>query len=180
MLRRLASLAILAISTGAFAGTYIDSTANNSFATAAKIDDFFTVDFSPDIGAYNGSNISLTAPHVTIIGHGNDAFDYYRFTTAADSIVILDIDYTSYHPTNPNGFASVIALFGKSGTGWRFLGQNDGEIVSAGAGGSNMPEPEPVRFSVCRGHEMIPKGTFHDRCNDDQEDQETQTPQAHS
>ncbi|CAN0621699.1 protein of unknown function [Burkholderia multivorans] len=37
---------------------------------------------------------------------------------------------------------------------------------------------EPVRFLVCRGHETITELTSYDRCNSDQEEQESEGTEA--
>ncbi|AOJ63164.1 hypothetical protein WJ32_12300 [Burkholderia ubonensis] len=37
---------------------------------------------------------------------------------------------------------------------------------------------EPVRFLVCRGHETITELTSYDRCNSDQEEQESEGAEA--
>lgn len=117
----------------AFAGIYNDNVPSPSFASAVDLNSYFSNGFSADIGDATGANTSLLAPWLTVKGKGNDAFDYFKFTTNAVGRVIVDIDYTMGHPSNPNGFDSNLRLYNSSFTQ---IAYDDDYSVSAGAGGS--------------------------------------------
>ena len=81
-MKSLVSIAALcASSVGAFAGNYTDLTANNSFADAVNLNPYFSNGFNADVGNQSGSNTSLSAPWVTVLGRGNGLTDFYKLTT---------------------------------------------------------------------------------------------------
>lgn len=136
--RTVLALSLAATATSSYAGSYIDTTLNNSFATAASINPYFTTAFSPDIGNAAGDNTSMDGPWVTISGQGNEASDYFSFDIAQEGQqVTLDIDYTMTHPNNPYGFDAEVALWQQVDTNaYSLLDWNDDSSTSAGAGGS--------------------------------------------
>lgn len=118
---------------GAIAGTYSDSTANNSFAAAADVTSYFSIASSPDIGDITGANTSLSAPWVSISGVADAGYkDYFRFSTASTGTIILDIDHTY----DVNGFNSRVDLWSLVGGIYTKLGYNDTTNAAYGAGGS--------------------------------------------
>lgn len=133
-MKRLGFLLMMLCASSAIAGTYNDTTANNSFETAVNLNPYFSNGYSPDVGDMSGANTSLSAPWVTISGLGNGGLDYYRFTTSVPGTVIVDIDYTSYAaPNNPNPFDSWLRLLDSSKVQ---MGSNDDLNTFVGAGGS--------------------------------------------
>lgn len=144
-------LALLASS--AFAGTYNDTSLNNSFATAVDLNPYFTNGYSPDVGDALGNNTSLSAPWVTINGQGNGAHDYYQFTTLAQGRVIFDIDYTFGYTGNTSGFDSVLHVYTST---FQVGGYNDDELsLQAGAGGSYNSRDSFIEMS------SLPAGTYY-------------------
>ncbi|PKH89493.1 hypothetical protein CXF79_01570 [Colwellia sp. Bg11-28] len=70
----------------------IDTESNNSIAEAQNIDAGFNLNFSDDIGDQT-TNTSLVMPHVSIIGSGDESYDYFEFSiVTAPSQAIFDID----------------------------------------------------------------------------------------
>lgn len=131
--KTLLSMLLALATTSAVAGTYHDTTANNSFQAAVELAPYFSNGYSADIGDAAGANTSLSAPWVTISGRGNGAYDYYRFTTQAAGQVIVDIDYTYASPANVHGFDSNLHVYDSAFTQ---LDYNDDHPVGYGAGGS--------------------------------------------
>jgi Bacterial pre-peptidase C-terminal domain/PEP-CTERM motif len=132
----LASLLISVASSSAFSGVYNDTTANNTFSTAVDLNAYFGNGFSADVGDSAGNNTSLSAPWLTVNGHGNSAVDYFKFTTNSVGRVIVDMDYTMSHPSNSHGFDSNLFLYNSS---FAELARNDDYSTTAGAGGSVHP-----------------------------------------
>jgi hypothetical protein len=94
------TLALLAAALGvlpvpvAYAGDLAEVEPNDSLATAQNIDGGpWDLNFDPDIGDAS-TNTSTTIPHVSILGTGNNTWDWYEFTVAdAGDRGIFDIDY---------------------------------------------------------------------------------------
>lgn len=108
----------------------VEVESNNSIAQAQNIDFNFTTSFSPNIGD-EVSNTSEQTPHVTIIGAGDDSYDYYQFTVAsAPSSGIFDIDYASDYG---GSFDSYLRLYNASG---ELLAENDDASIDYGQAGS--------------------------------------------
>lgn len=126
-------LASMLLATSAFAGTYSDTTANNSFAAAANLNPYFSSGYNADVGDNTGANTSLAAPWVTVSGVGNVPSDFYSFTTNATGRVIIDIDYTLGYAGNPNGFDAYLRVYNSS---FVLLASNDDANTTNGAGGS--------------------------------------------
>ncbi|MCW8092843.1 S8 family serine peptidase [Alteromonas sp. ASW11-130] len=83
--------------TNPFTPEVIDTEPNDTVDNAQSVDGYFSVNYSADIGD-EYSNTSETIPHVTILGRGDDSYDYYKFTvTNAPSKAIFDIDYGFEH-----------------------------------------------------------------------------------
>jgi len=103
---------------------------NNNIADAQNIDNNFTTSYSPNIGNEN-TNTSEQIPHVTIVGSGDNSYDYYKFTvTTAPSLAIFDIDYgADYGGT----FDSYLRLYNDSG---ELIAENDDASTSKGQSGS--------------------------------------------
>ncbi len=121
------------------ASTPSEKEPNNSLAGAQNLDDeFWTLDFSPDIGN-QVSNTSTTIPHASVQGDGDGTFDYYAFTVnAPGELGIFDIDY-GFDGT-ANGFDAELYLYDNAGN---LLASNlNAGASSAGAGGSiNTADP---------------------------------------
>lgn len=133
--------------------------ANDSLATAQNIDAFFSLDFSADIGNQAGANTSTTIPHVTITGTGNGTFDYYTFTVATTSLVILDIDYGCSDAVGSTfgcpgaagsgGMDTEIALWDSTGA---WLTENDDfSPITVGAGGTVHPYDSFIQLTLTPG-----------------------------
>ncbi|NNF69853.1 MAG: hypothetical protein HKN01_08795 [Acidimicrobiia bacterium] len=104
---------------------------NDSIATAQNVDgESWNLNYSPDIGD-TSSNTSTTIPHISILGTGNNTFDYYSFTVAAGSFGIFDIDYGETY--GPGSVDTWLHLFDSSGV---LLASDDDSSTSWGAGGS--------------------------------------------
>jgi Zn-dependent metalloprotease len=70
----------------------IDTESNNSIAEAQNIDAGFNLNYSDDIGDQT-TNTSQVMPHVSIIGSGDESYDYFEFSiVTAPSQAIFDID----------------------------------------------------------------------------------------
>ena len=138
MKKLLAALAVTScFAVPAHADFYTDSTLNNSLANAVDIDPYFSLGVHADIGDVNGVNTSQIFPWVAIFGQGNDAYDYFSFTSLGGKI-IADIDYTYNFPLNQKGFDAEIAIWRDNGNGsYTVLAENDDyQDTLAGAGGS--------------------------------------------
>jgi hypothetical protein len=141
----------------AWAVTIAEIEPNNTLATAQNVDGFFSLDFSPDIGDVVGMNTSTMIPHVTILGTGDNTFDYYSFTvTQPNSLGIFDIDHTS-GTTQPVDFE--LFLFRSDGA---FFAQNDNSPLIAGAGGSTSTlDPFIQHLFAMPGTYVIAVGRFN-------------------
>jgi Zn-dependent metalloprotease len=103
---------------------------NNSITDAQNIDFNFITHFSANIGDAT-SNTSEQTPHVTIIGSGEDSYDYYQFTVAsAPSSAIFDIDYAADYG---GSFDSYLRLYNASS---ELLAENDDSSTEKGQEGS--------------------------------------------
>jgi hypothetical protein len=106
--------AMLVASTGvAFAAPVNEVEANDSIAQAQNIDNYFSLDADPNIGN------STTVPHATVIGTGNDTYDFYSFTVpqaGTGTLGVFDIDGAMY------SFDSWLNLYNSSGS---LIGQSD-------------------------------------------------------
>ena len=109
----------------------IDLEPNDSIELAQHVASAFNLHYSADIGN-SDSNTSETIPHVTILGTGDDTFDYYSFDVElANSYAIFDID----HGQSDNGFVDTyLTLYDEEGN---TLAYNDDSSQSAGQGGSS-------------------------------------------
>ncbi|MEW6989411.1 M4 family metallopeptidase [Colwelliaceae bacterium 6441] len=112
----------------------IESTEPNSeFIDAQLIGDVFNFSYSKNIGDQN-VNTSESVPHVTIIGTGNNSYDYYSFDVdIVPSKVIFDIDY-GYDSARDDSFDAYLYLYDATE---KLLSQNDDSAVSNGQGGSS-------------------------------------------
>ncbi|OYY94970.1 MAG: hypothetical protein B7Y41_05275 [Hydrogenophilales bacterium 28-61-23] len=128
----------MGIANTAHAGFYDDITASIDMASAASLDAYFTRDLNPDVGDVNGVNTSTSMPWVSVLGEGNDAFDYFSFYSSGGTI-IADVDYT-YNPvrTRNYGFDAEIAIWKiNPDNTFTLLAENDDySPITAGAGGS--------------------------------------------
>jgi hypothetical protein len=133
------TLALLAAALGvlpvpvAYAGDLAEVEPNDSLATAQNIDGGpWDLNFDPDIGDAI-SNTSTTIPHVSILGTGNNTWDWYEFTVAdAGDRGIFDIDY-GYE----GGWMDSWLELYDSGGGQ--LAVNDDSSPDWGQGGSTAP-----------------------------------------
>ena len=108
----------------------IDTESNNSIAEAQNIDAGFNLNFSDDIGDQN-TNTSQLMPHVSIIGSGDESYDYFEFSIlTAPSQAIFDIDNGS---GNTGAFDSYLRLYDDQGS---LLAENDDAELSYGESGS--------------------------------------------
>jgi len=98
---------------------------NNNLANAYNIDGQFVLGANPDI------QNSVTTPHVSINGIGNNATDWYKFTvTNAGDTGVFDIDYGMNYG---GSFDPWLNLYDANGG---FIAANDDGGTSPGAGGS--------------------------------------------
>jgi hypothetical protein len=131
------TLALLAAALGvlpvpvAYAGDLAEVEPNDSLATAQNIDGGpWDLNFDPDIGDAS-SNTSTTIPHISILGTGNNTWDWYEFTVAnAGDRGIFDIDYGWGTGGNMDSWLELY----DSGGGQ--LAVNDDSSPSGGQGGS--------------------------------------------
>lgn len=84
---------------------------------------------NPNINDNTGSDVSGTIDHITILGRGNDAFDYFAFDGVMGQRVILDIDTATfnsqiflYRPdgtriVNDDGFVNGVPIGGRLDAG---------------------------------------------------------------
>lgn len=124
-----AGILLASLSLAAQATVISEVESNDTLATAQNIDPHFSLDFSPNIGD-TSTNTSLTIPHVTIQGTGNNTFDTYAFATTGGR-AIFDIDFG-------RNFAGGLSdawlnLFNSAGT---IIAQADDAPTSYGQGGS--------------------------------------------
>ncbi|MFN7414879.1 MAG: beta strand repeat-containing protein, partial [Dolichospermum sp.] len=78
---------------GSIGNTLPEVEGNNTFATAQVIaTTSFNRQLVADIQDFNGSNISTTYDHVSILGTGDGTFDLYRFNALANTQLVFDID----------------------------------------------------------------------------------------
>ena len=105
---------------------------NNTPSQAQSLNGRFNLTFSPNIGDAT-TNTSVTIPHVTIYGTGNNTVDYYSFTVdRVPATVIIDIDFSSLLQN------SALQLSNSQGPIMNDLGQTVafGSLVSDGQAGS--------------------------------------------
>ena len=96
----------------------IEGTSNVDSGHAQNLDGGFNLFDDTDVDGDTGPGAN---PHVTVLGEGNDAVDWYSFTVASDGSVIIDIDYggqlyprsgfdgVDYQP--PTSFDAIIDLY---------------------------------------------------------------------
>ena len=122
---------------------------NDDIANAQDIDQHFTLSFSPNIGD-ESTNTSQTIPHVSIIGSGNNSYDYYKFTvTTAQSKAIFDIDNGS---NGVGSFDSYLRLYDADGVE---INSNDDSNTSSGQDGSSS------RLDSFLVHTFAETGTYY-------------------
>ena len=105
---------------------------NDTVGTAQPIDRDFNLTADGNIGDTT-NNTSATIPHTTILGAGDDTYDYYSFTIDSPGVTgIFDIDATS------PGFDSTLFLFDSAGNPLapNPTFTNDDSSTAFGAGGS--------------------------------------------
>ncbi len=158
--RLLLILPCLAAAADPARGTTINKVpGNDSIGSAQNLDGLFSLDFNPDIGDINGTNTSLTLPHATVLGFGDNTFDYYSFTVAfPNTLGIFDIDHTS--AAGGQSLDLELFLFALDGT---LLAQNDDfSPVTAGAGGSISTEDPFIQHTFTDpGRYVIGVGRFN-------------------
>ena len=102
------------LSNGSGTNTLPEVEGNNTFATAQVIaNTSFNRQVVADIQDFNGSNISTTYDHVSILGTGDGTFDLYRFNALANTQLVFDIDN--------NNFDTIL----------RLLDSNDNELLNS-------------------------------------------------
>jgi hypothetical protein len=100
---------------------------NNTFATAQVIaNTSFNRQVVADIQDLNGSNISTTYDHVSILGTGDGTFDLYRFNSLANTQLVFDIDN--------NNFDTILRLWNPNNN--QLLALNDDGIETGNTGNS--------------------------------------------
>ncbi len=98
---------------------------NNTFATAQVIaTTSFNRQVVADIQDFNGSNISTTYDHVSILGTGDGTFDLYRFNALANTQLVFDIDN--------NNFDTILRLWNPNNN--QLLSSNDDGIETGNTG----------------------------------------------
>jgi len=108
----------------------IDTESNNSIAEAQNIDTGFNLNYSENIGDQT-TNTSQVMPHVSIIGSGDESYDYFEFSiVTAPSQAIFDIDNGS---GGTGSFDSYLRLYDDQGN---LLSSNDDANLSYGESGS--------------------------------------------
>ena len=108
----------------------IDTESNDSIAEAQNIDTEFNLNFSEDIGDQT-TNTSQVMPHVSIIGSGDESYDYFEFSVlTAPSQAIFDIDDGS---GSTGAFDSYLRLYDNQGN---LIASNDDASPSNGESGS--------------------------------------------
>ena len=122
---------------------FLEVEPNNSLESAQDIDGHYTLDESADIGP-----TSTTIPHVTILGSGNQTYDYYTFTVRADNTrIILDIDHSS-------GFDTYIRLYDANGA---LVAYDDDSGTSEGGTGSTSRYDSYLDYTVATAGEYYIK-----------------------
>ena len=98
---------------------------NNTFPTAQVIaNTSFNRQVVADIQDFNGSNISTTYDHVSILGTGDRTFDLYRFNALANTQLVFDIDN--------NNFDTILRLWNPNNN--QLLSSNDDSIETGNTG----------------------------------------------
>ena len=113
------------MSNGSGTNTLPEVEGNNTFATAQVIaNTSFNRQVVADIQDFNGSNISTTYDHVTILGTGDGTFDLYRFNALANTQLVFDIDN--------NNFDTILRLWNPNNN--QLLSSNDDGIETGNTG----------------------------------------------
>ncbi|MBS9391304.1 MAG: hypothetical protein HEQ33_21370 [Dolichospermum sp. WA123] len=112
---------------GSIGNTLPEVEGNNTFATAQVIaTTSFNRQVVADIQDFNGSNISTTYDHVSILGTGDGTFDLYRFNALANTQLVFDIDN--------NNFDTILRLWNPNNN--QLLSSNDDGIETGNTGNS--------------------------------------------
>ena len=112
---------------GSIGNTLPEVEGNNTFATAQVIaTTSFNRQLVADIQDFNGSNISTTYDHVSILGTGDGTFDLYRFNALANTQLVFDIDN--------NNFDTILRLWNPNNN--QLLSSNDDGIETGNTGNS--------------------------------------------
>ena len=110
---------------GSGTNTLSEVEGNNTFATAQVIaNTSFNRQLVADIQDFNGSNISTTYDHVSILGTGDGTFDLYRFNALANTQLVFDIDN--------NNFDTILRLWNPNNN--QLLNSNDDGIETQNTG----------------------------------------------
>ncbi|MTJ37239.1 Calx-beta domain-containing protein, partial [Dolichospermum sp. UHCC 0260] len=110
---------------GSIGNTLPEVEGNNTFATAQVIaNTSFNRQLVADIQDFNGSNISTTYDHVSILGTGDGTFDLYRFNALANTQLVFDIDN--------NNFDTILRLWNPNNN--QLLSSNDDGIETGNTG----------------------------------------------
>jgi hypothetical protein len=113
------------LSNGSGTNTLPEVEGNNTFATAQVIaNTSFNRQVVADIQDFNGSNISTTYDHVSILGTGDGTFDLYRFNALANTQLVFDIDN--------NNFDTILRLWNPNNN--QLLSSNDDGIETGNTG----------------------------------------------
>ncbi|MCE2904560.1 MAG: right-handed parallel beta-helix repeat-containing protein [Anabaena sp. CoA2_C59] len=113
------------MSNGSGTNTLPEVEGNNTFATAQVIaNTSFNRQVVADIQDFNGSNISTTYDHVSILGTGDGTFDLYRFNALANTQLVFDIDN--------NNFDTILRLWNPNNN--QLLSSNDDSIETGNTG----------------------------------------------
>lgn len=79
-------------------GQIYETTPNSTFNTPQVLDPRgFGRVADPNINDSQGTNVSGTIDHITILGRGNDDFDYFAFNGNAGQRLILDMDGATFN-----------------------------------------------------------------------------------
>ncbi|MCP3963718.1 MAG: RICIN domain-containing protein [bacterium] len=146
------------------AGLIEEAEPNNSIASSQFLPpEAFTRTYDVDIGNFSDNN-SVAMPHVSILGTGDDTFDYYSFIVPnAWDQAIFDIDATV-------GMDSYLRLYNGSGV---LLSTNDDSSVTWGAAGSvtgldsfmrytfSQPGTYVIQVARCCGTQPVPDGASY-------------------
>ena len=115
------------LSNGSGTNTLPEVEGNNTFATAQVIaNTSFNRQVVADIQDFNGSNISTTYDHVSILGTGDGTLDFYRFNALANTQLVFDIDN--------NNFDTILRLWNPNNN--QLLSSNDDGIETGNTGNS--------------------------------------------
>lgn len=115
---------------------------NSEFMAAQHIPAAFSFAYSQNIGNKT-ENTSTSIPHVTIIGAGNNSYDYYSFDVdVVPSKVIFDIDY-GYEANKDDAVDIYLFLYDSDEV---LLAQNDDASKSYGAQGSSSQVDSFLEF----------------------------------